>query len=68
MGSIFVLAFLVILLPGVAVYAVLDWAGLPIGGASLLGLLVVFVSLGSYPVVLRRLGWAGTGSATKRRT
>ncbi|WP_261557758.1 hypothetical protein [Frankia tisae] len=59
-GSIFVLAFLVILVPGVAVYVVLDWAGLPIGGASLLGLLVVFLGLGFFPTVLRRLGWVPT--------
>ncbi len=59
-GSIFVLAFLVILIPGVAVYVVLDWAGLPIGGASMLGLLVVFLGLGFFPTVLRRLGWVPT--------
>ncbi|MCM3923315.1 hypothetical protein ND748_16815 [Frankia sp. AiPs1] len=64
-GSIFVLAFLVILVPGVAVYVLLDWAGLPIGGASLLGLLVVFLGLGFFPTVLRRLGWVPT---KKRRS
>jgi hypothetical protein len=66
-GSIFVLAFLVILVPGVAAYAVLDWVGLPIGAASLLGLLIVFVGLGSFPMVLRRLGWVPTKSAARRR-
>lgn len=67
-GSIFVLAFLVILVPGVGVYAVLHWAGLPIGGASLLGLLVVFIGLGSFPMVLRRLGWVPSRSTARRRT
>jgi hypothetical protein len=60
-GSIFVLAFLVILAPGVAAYPILRLAGLPIGPASLLGLVVVFVGLGLYPTVLRRLGWVGRG-------
>lgn len=64
-GSIFVLAFLVILVPGVLAYVVLDWAGLPIGAASLLGLLVVFLGLGFFPTVLRRLGWVPT---KKRRS
>lgn len=66
-GSIFVLAFLVILVPGVLAYVVLDWAGLPIGAASLLGLLVVFFGLGFFPMVLRRLGWVPTRATTKKR-
>ncbi|OAA26444.1 hypothetical protein UG55_1016108 [Frankia sp. EI5c] len=57
MGSIFVLAFLVILVPGLAVYTLLRWAGLAIGPAGLLGLLIVFVGLGCYPALLQRLGW-----------
>ena len=56
-GSIFVLAFLVILMPGVVAYVLLSWAGLEIGPAGLLGLLVVFVGLGVFPTVLRKLGW-----------
>ncbi|ABD09904.1 hypothetical protein CcI156_00765 [Frankia sp. CcI156] len=64
-GSIFVLAFLVILFPGVAGYVVLDWIGLPIGAAGLLGLFVVFLGLGFFPTVLRRLGWVPT---KRRRT
>jgi hypothetical protein len=56
-GSIFALAFLMILVPGLVAYSVLRLAGLPIGPAGLLGLLVVFVGLGLYPTVLQRLGW-----------
>ncbi|WP_322753693.1 hypothetical protein [Frankia sp. Cas3] len=56
-GSIFTLAFLVILVPGVAAYAVARVAGLAIGPAGLLGLLVMFICLGLYPSVLQRLGW-----------
>ncbi|WP_250283266.1 MULTISPECIES: hypothetical protein [unclassified Frankia] len=56
-GSIFTLAFLAILLPGVAAYALLRFAGLAIGPAGLLGLLVMFVCLGLYPSLLQRLGW-----------
>jgi len=60
-----VLAFLVILVPGVVAYVLLDWAGLAIGPAGLLGLLVVFLGLGLFPTVLRRLGWVPT---KKRRS
>ncbi|SBW28700.1 putative membrane protein [Candidatus Protofrankia californiensis] len=56
-GSIFTLAFLVILLPGVAGYALLRLAGLAIGPSGLLGLLLMFVCLGLYPSLLQRLGW-----------
>jgi hypothetical protein len=56
-GSIFILAFLVILVPGLAAYVLLRVAGLAIGPAGLLGLLVVFTGLGLYPWVLQRLGW-----------
>ncbi|MCK9894278.1 hypothetical protein [Frankia sp. AgB32] len=66
-GSIFVLAFLVILVPGIAVYVVLNWAGLAIGPAGLLGLLVVFLGLGFFPTVLRRLGWVPSRKSTRKR-
>jgi hypothetical protein len=56
-GSIFTLAFLVILVPGVAVYTLLRSVGLAIGPAGLVGLLVMLVCLGLYPSVLQRLGW-----------
>ena len=56
-GSIFVLAFLVILVPAVVVYGLLRLAGLAIGPAGLLGLLVAFGCLGIYPKVLMKLGW-----------
>ncbi len=57
MGSIFVLAFLVILIPGLVAYSLLRWCGLAIGPAGLLGLLVIIVGLGFFPAVLQRLGW-----------
>ncbi|CUU54238.1 hypothetical protein Ga0074812_102244 [Parafrankia irregularis] len=57
MGSIFVLAFLVILVPGLVAYSLLRWAGLAIGPAGLLGLLIIFLGLGFYPALLQRLGW-----------
>ncbi len=66
-GSIFVLAFLVILLPGVVAYALLRLAGLPIGAAGLLGLLVVFVGLGLYPWVLQKLRWVPPRRARSSR-
>ncbi|OHV49386.1 hypothetical protein BCD48_13010 [Pseudofrankia sp. BMG5.36] len=56
-GSIFVLAFIVILVPGIVVYLVSHALGLGLGPASLLGLLTVIVCLGCYPSVLVRLGW-----------
>jgi len=56
-GSIFVLAFLVILVPGIAVYLVTHAAGLALAPSTLLGLLTVIVCLGLYPSVLLRLGW-----------
>ncbi|WP_250279233.1 hypothetical protein [Frankia sp. Cppng1_Ct_nod] len=56
-GSIFTLAFLMILVPGVAAYALLRLAGLAIGPAGLLGLAVMFICLGLYPALLQRLGW-----------
>ncbi|WP_041254930.1 hypothetical protein [Frankia sp. EAN1pec] len=57
MGSIFVLAFLVILVPGLVACSLLRWCGLAIGPAGLLGLLVIIVGLGFFPSVLQRLGW-----------
>jgi hypothetical protein len=56
-GSIFLLAFLVILLPAVVVYGLLRAAGLAIGPAGLLGLLISIVCLGLYPRLLLKLGW-----------
>jgi hypothetical protein len=56
-GSISTLAFVVILVPGIGVYLALHAAGLAIGPAGLLGLLVMFVCLGLYPPLLVRLGW-----------
>lgn len=58
-GAISALAFALVLVPGIVVYAVLSAFGLPIGAAGLLGLLVMVVCMGAYPVVLRRLGWVG---------
>ncbi|WP_235433253.1 hypothetical protein [Protofrankia coriariae] len=66
-GSIFTLAFLAILLPGVAAYALLRLAGLAIGPAGLLGLLVMFVCLGLYPSLLQRLGWVPRRRARRTR-
>ncbi|CAO5176158.1 conserved hypothetical protein [Frankia sp. AiPs1] len=63
--SVFALAFVVILVPGVLAYLLLHWAGLPLGAACLLGLLAVFLGLGFFPTVLRRLGWV---PAKKRRS
>jgi len=56
-GSIFVLAFLVILVPGIGVYLVTHALGLALAPSTLLGLLAVIVCLGLYPSVLLRLGW-----------
>ncbi|WP_232303855.1 hypothetical protein [Pseudofrankia sp. DC12] len=56
-GSIFVLAFLVILVPGVVLYLVTHALGLGLAPATLLGLLTVIVCLALYPSVLVRLGW-----------
>lgn len=56
-GSIFVLAFLVILVPGVVVYLVTHALGLGLAPSTLLGLLTVIVCLALYPSVLLRLGW-----------
>ncbi|WP_238435817.1 MULTISPECIES: hypothetical protein [unclassified Frankia] len=56
-GSIFVLAFLVILLPGVVLYLVTHALGLGLAPSTLLGLLLVIVCLALFPSVLVRLGW-----------
>jgi hypothetical protein len=56
-GSIFVLAFLAILGPGVVVYVVAHAVGLGLPPATLLGLLTVIVCLALYPTLLLRLGW-----------
>jgi hypothetical protein len=66
MGSVAGLAFVLVLVPGIGLYLVLRAAGLGIGAAGLLGLLVMFVCLGVYPAVLGRLGWAGRTRRPRR--
>jgi hypothetical protein len=66
-GSIFTLAFIVILLPGVVAYGLLRVVGLPIGVAGLLGLLIVLISLGLYPWVLQKLRWVPPRRARSSR-
>ena len=56
LGTVMALAFLITLVPGILVAVVLRLVGVPIGPALLLGLLAVFVGMGCYPRVLRRLG------------
>jgi hypothetical protein len=58
-GAISVLAAVVVLVPGIVVYVLLRALGLGIGGAGVLGLLVMIIGMGAYPVVLRRTGWVG---------
>lgn len=59
LGTVLVLAFLITLVPGILVAVVLRLVGLSLGPALLLGLLAVFVGMGCYPRVLRRLGGGG---------
>ncbi|MBL7496046.1 hypothetical protein I6A84_03555 [Frankia sp. CNm7] len=66
MGSIFVLAFLVILVPGIAMYLVTHALGLGLAPSTLLGLLTVIVCLALYPSVLVRLGWVRRRPRKKR--
>lgn len=68
LGSVFVLAFLVILAPGVAVYLVTHALGLGLPPATLLGLLTVVVCLCLYPSVLIRLGWVKKRPRNRRPT
>jgi hypothetical protein len=56
LGTVLALAFLVTLVPGLVVAALLRLAGLPLGAALLIGLVAIFVGMGCYPRVLRRLG------------
>ena len=58
-GAISMLAAVVVLVPGIVVYALLRAAGLAIGAAGLLGLLVMILGMVAYPVLLRRTGWVG---------
>jgi len=58
-GAIAALAFAVVLVPGILLYAVLRAVGLEIGPAGLLGLALMFGCVVIYPVLLRRLGWVG---------
>ena len=57
-GAISALAAVVVLVPGILVYVGLRALGLGIGGAGLLGLLVMIFGMVAYPVLLRRTGWA----------
>ena len=59
LGTVFALAFVITMVPGILVAVVLRLVGVPIGPALLLGLLAVFVGMGCYPRVLRRLGDRG---------
>jgi hypothetical protein len=59
------LAAVVVLVPGIVVYSVLRSLGLGIGGAGLLGLLVMILGMVAYPIILRRTGWVGP---PRRRT
>jgi hypothetical protein len=47
------------LVPGILVSVVLRLVGVPLGPALLLGLVAVFVGMGCYPRLLRRLGGGG---------
>jgi hypothetical protein len=58
-GAISMLAAVVVLVPGIVVYVLLRAAGLAIGPAGLLGLLVMILGMVAYPVLLRRTGWVG---------
>lgn len=61
LGAVMALAFVITLVPGILVAVVLRLIGLPLGPALLLGLLAVFVGMGCYPRVLRRLGGSQSG-------
>lgn len=68
------LAAVVVLVPGIVVYSGLRALGLGIGGAGLLGLLVMIVGMVAYPMILRRTGWvgpprprSGTGSGAREQ-
>jgi membrane protein YdbS with pleckstrin-like domain len=56
-GSITALAFVVVLVPAIAVAALLHVFGAALGVACMLGLLTAFIGMGLYPRVLKRLGW-----------
>jgi hypothetical protein len=58
-GAISLLAAVVVLVPGLVCYAALRALGLGVGGAGVLGLFVMIISMGCYPVILRRTGWVG---------
>jgi hypothetical protein len=58
-GAISMLAAVVVLVPGILVYAALRALGLGIGPAGLLGLLGMILGMIAYPVLLRRTGWVG---------
>lgn len=53
------LAVVVVLVPGLLLYSLLRALGLEIGPAGVLGLLLMIVGMGVYPVILRRTGWVG---------
>ena len=58
-GSISLLAAVVVLVPGILVYLLMRAVGLGIGPAGLLGLLVMIGGMVAYPLILRRTGWVG---------
>jgi hypothetical protein len=58
-GAISALAAVVVLVPGILVYAALRGLGLGIGPAGLLGLLGMILGMIAYPLLLRRTGWVG---------
>ena len=59
LGTVLALAFVITLVPGILVAVVLRLVGVPLGPALLLGLVAVFVGMGCYPRLLRRLGGGG---------
>jgi xanthosine utilization system XapX-like protein len=56
LGTVLALAFVITLVPGILVAVVLRLVGVPLGPTLLFGLLAVFVGMGYYPRLLRRLG------------
>jgi len=56
-GSITALAFVVVLVPAIAVAALLHIFGAALSVACMLGLLVAFIGMALYPRMLKWLGW-----------
>jgi len=59
-GAITGLAFVVVLVPAIIVAVVLNACGAALAVSCMLGLLVAFIGMGTYPWLLRRLGWLPT--------